>query len=121
MKISQDQINELALKHGISPWTIETDTNNTTKVYLDRDVADTSLYTMALLSIPESEGPIVAYCGLYNAKGKVSADGEKEYDNIELAINDVDIRFNLIRAPYQPKAKVVKNRSPDKREYRFCH
>jgi hypothetical protein len=121
MKISQDQINELASKHGMSPWDVETNGTTSSKVYLDRDIADTSLYNMARVSIPENDDPVVAYCGLYNAKGKVSTDGEKEYSNVELAIKDVDIRFNLLRAPYQPIKKVVKvpatlNRAPRYRQ-----
>lgn len=110
MKISQDEIDELATSVGLLPSAIEEGINHNKTVYLERDIEGTSLYAMALMSVPVESGQIKVFCGLYNAQRKVASDGEVYYQDLDQAVKAVDSRFNALRSPFQPVVRRLAKR-----------
>lgn len=104
MNFNQEQLTELAKKLGLNPSDVENE-GNRIAFYLDRDIEETSLYNIARVVIEPDTEQIVAHCTLCNATGKVAHDTAKTYPKIDLALEDIKVRFEHLRAPYQPRKK----------------
>lgn len=101
--VNTDQIIELAAPHGINVWPIELNDDGIA-FYLDRDIANTSLYTLGRVTIPSKSGKIEAYCGLYNAQGnKISSDKLVGYETLEVTLKAINQRFERLKAPFCAK------------------
>ena len=90
MELRQDVINALATKHGLISNRIETDSDGTQRVCLERDEAD-DRYCQALVAV--KNGNVFCHTGLYRERAIIN-DGEITVDSLEKAVEHAVSRFN---------------------------
>lgn len=105
--MEQSSVNMWASQAGLEPETVEVDSVGTSRVYLGLTLSN-GLFTQGLVKVESAKrgGSVLASAGLYRscAPYKVAADGYREYDSVEAAIEDMAIRFAKLIADEDGKA-----------------
>jgi hypothetical protein len=101
MELTQDVINALSTKKGLISNPIETGTDGTQKVCLERDEVDDH-YCQALLVV--KNGKVSCHTGLYRNRAIVN-DGEVTVDTLEHAVEHAVLRFDSFRSAISNQVK----------------
>jgi hypothetical protein len=101
MELRQDVVNALATKYGLISNPIETGSDGTQRICLERDEAD-DRYCQVLLVV--RNGKVVCHTGLYRERAIIN-DGEVSVDSVELAVEHAISRFNSFTATVSDQSK----------------